>query len=96
MIDFTAAWCVNCKEIEHDVFANPIVAPTLAGKFVTLRADLTQWTSPASMALEKHYGFGSLPTIVILRPDGTEIKSLRITGRLSIAEFQKRLRLAHS
>jgi thiol:disulfide interchange protein len=52
---------------------------------------LTQWTSPASSALEKQYGFGSLPTIVILRPDGTEIKSLRITGRLSVAEFQKRL-----
>ena len=96
IIDFTAAWCVNCKEIEHDVFANPAVAPTLVDKFVTLRADLTQWTSPASAALEKQYGFGSLPTIVILKPDGTEIKSLRITGRLSIAEFQKRLRLAHS
>ncbi len=91
IIDFTAAWCVNCKEIEHDVFENPLVAPTLAGKFVTLRADLTQWSSPASAALEKQYGFGSLPTIVVLRPDGTEIKSLRITGRLSVAEFQKRL-----
>ena len=91
IIDFTAAWCVNCKEIEHDVFENPLVAPTLADKFVTLRADLTQWSSPASAALEKQYGFGSLPTIVVLRPDGTEIKSLRITGRLSVAEFQKRL-----
>lgn len=91
IVDFTAAWCVNCKEIEHDVFSNSAVAPTLANKFVTLRADLTQWGSPASAALEKQYGFGSLPTIVVLRPDGTEIKSLRITGRLSVAEFQKRL-----
>ena len=91
IIDFTAAWCVNCKEIEHDVFENPAVALELAGKFVTLRADLTQWSSPASAALEKQYNFGSLPTIVILRPDGTEIKSLRITGRLSVAEFQKRI-----
>ena len=91
IIDFTAAWCVNCKEIEHDVFDNAAVAPTLADKFVTLRADLTQWGSPASAALEKQYGFGSLPTIVILRPDGTEIKSLRITGRLSVAEFQKKM-----
>ncbi len=94
IVDFTAAWCVNCKEIEHDVFENPAVAPTLADKFVTLRADLTQWSSPASAALEKQYGFGSLPTIVVLRPDGTEIKDLRITGRLSVAEFQKRMQEA--
>ena len=96
IIDFTAAWCVNCKEIEHDVFENPTVAPDLAAKFVTLRADLTQWSNPASVALEKQYGFGSLPTVVILKPDGTEIKSLRITGRLSVADFQKRLQEAQA
>ncbi len=91
VIDFTAAWCVNCKEIEHDVFENPAVSPTLARDFVTLRADLTRWTSPASIALEKRYGFGSLPTVIILDPAGREIKSLRITGRLPVAEFQRRL-----
>ena len=91
VIDFTAAWCVNCKEIEHDVFENGAVAPTLASDFVTLRADLTQWNSPASVALQKQYGFGSLPTIVMLAPGGQEIKPLRITGRLSVADFQKRL-----
>lgn len=94
IIDFTAAWCVNCKEIEHDVFDNPAVAPTLARDFVTLRADLTQWGSPASVALQKQYGFGSLPTIVILAPSGKEIKPLRITGRLDVPEFERRLGLA--
>ena len=94
VIDFTAAWCVNCKEIEHDVFEEPTVAPTLASKFITLRADLTQWNSPASATLQKQYRFGSLPTIVILRPGGQEIKSLRITGRLSVAAFLRRLQQA--
>ena len=94
IIDFTAAWCVNCKEIEHDVFDNPAVSPTLAQGFVTLRADLTNFGSPASVAVEKQYGFGSLPTIVILDPSGKEIKPLRITGRLGVEEFQRRLRLA--
>ena len=94
IIDFTAAWCVNCKEIEHDVFDNPAVSPTLAQGFVTLRADLTDFNSPASVAVEKRYGFGSLPTIVILDPSGKEIRPLRITGRLGVEEFQRRLRLA--
>jgi thiol:disulfide interchange protein len=94
IIDFTAAWCVNCKEIEHDVFENPAVSPALAQDFVTLRADLTQWSSPASVALQKRYGFSSLPTIVILDPSGKEIKSLRITGRLDVSDFQRRLQQA--
>ena len=94
IIDFTASWCVNCKEIEHDVFENPAVAPALASDFVTLRADLTQFGSPASVALEKQYGFGSLPTIVILDPSGKEIKPLRITGRLGVQEFLGRLQEA--
>ena len=66
----------------------------LAGSFQHAPRRLTQWNSPASAALEKQYGFGSLPTIVILKSDGTEIKSLRVTGRLSVSDFQKRLQAA--
>ena len=94
IVDFTAAWCVNCKVIEHDVFDSPAVAPILARDFVTLRADLTRWNSPESVALQKQYGFGSLPTVVILDPAGKEIKPLRITGRLDVQEFERRLQQA--
>ncbi|BDI28599.1 thiol:disulfide interchange protein [Capsulimonas corticalis] len=94
IVDFTAAWCVNCKEIEHDVFEHPEVAPVLGRSFTTLRADLTKWNDPANVALQKQYGFGSLPTIVFLDSSGKEIKNLRITGRLSVAEFQKRMQAA--
>lgn len=96
IVDFTADWCVNCKEIEHDVFENPAVAPNLATNFTTLRSDLTKWSSPGPAALEKKYQIASLPTIIILKPDGTEIKTLRITGRLSVADFQNRLTQAQT
>ncbi len=96
LVDFTAKWCVNCKEIEHDVFQNPAVAPELASRFVTLRADLTQWGSAPSVALQKQYGFEALPTIIFLDKAGREIKPLRITGRLSVADFQKRLQAAQA
>ena len=94
LIDFTAAWCVNCKEIAHDVFESPAVSPALASDFVTLRADLTDWSSPASTALQKQYGFGSLPTVVFLDPLGQELRPLRITGRLSVADFVERMKKA--
>ncbi len=96
VVDFTADWCVNCKEIEHDVFENAAVAPGLAANFTTLRSDLTKWSSPEAAALEKKYGIARLPTIILLKPDGTEIKTLRITGRLSVADFQNRLKQAEA
>ena len=58
---------------------------------VTLRADLTKWSDPKSVALQKQFGFGALPTIVLIGKDGVENKPLRITGRLSVADFNKRL-----
>lgn len=91
VIDFTAAWCVNCKEIEHDVFEKPEAETILSRDWTTLRADLTQWNAPASVALQKKYGFGALPTIVLLDKDGREVKTQRITGKVSVAEFLKRL-----
>jgi thiol:disulfide interchange protein DsbD len=91
VIDFTAAWCVNCKQIEKEVFEQPAVADRLGREFVTLRADLTKWADPASVALQKKFGFAALPTIALLGPDGQEVKPLRITGRLPVAEFEKRL-----
>lgn len=94
IIDFTAKWCVNCKEIEHDVFENPAVKPTLQSNFTTLRADLTNWNSPQSAALQKQYGFAALPTIIFLDRTGQEIKPLRITGRLPVADFEARTRSA--
>jgi thiol:disulfide interchange protein len=82
---------VNCKQIEKEVFEQPQVADRLSKEVVTLRADLTKWADPESVALQKQFDFKALPTIVLLDADGTENKTLRITGRLSVEEFEKRL-----
>jgi thiol:disulfide interchange protein len=93
IIDFTADWCVNCKIIEKEVFASPEVVPQLSD-FVTLKSDMTNWSSPANSALQQKYNIQSLPAIVFLDKNGAEIKSLRITGRLPVADFLKRLKTA--
>ena len=76
------------------MFEAPTVKPILGSQFVTLRVDMTKWADPQNTALQKQYGFGSLPTIVILDKSGKEIKPARITGRLGIPDFLKRLDLA--
>jgi thiol:disulfide interchange protein DsbD len=86
IIDFSAAWCIPCKELDHMTFAaDPVVAR--AKDFVTLKADLTESGSPAVKALKERYGVRGVPTVVFLAPDGSEIDHLRFTGVISPEEF---------
>jgi len=91
IVDFTAAWCVNCKAIEHNVFENDAVKPQLEGQFTTMRADMTDWDGAPSQALRKKYKIDSLPAILLFDANGNEIKTARITGQLSKEDFLKRL-----
>lgn len=86
IIDFSAAWCIPCKELDHMTFtATPVVER--ARGFVTLKADLTESGSPAVKALKERYGVRGVPTVVFLAPDGREIDHLRFTGVISPEEF---------
>jgi len=92
LIDFTAAWCVNCHAIEKQVFENPAVAPILKSDFVTMRVDLTNWDSPASQAIRKQYQLPeALPAVLLFDASGKEVTSARITGLLSVADFLKKI-----
>ena len=96
LIDFTAKWCVNCHAIEKQVFDDPAVKPMLAQKFVTMRADMTDWDGAPSQALRKQYGIDALPAVLVFDAQGNEVKTSRITGLLSIADFVKKVTPASS
>jgi thiol:disulfide interchange protein len=95
LVDFTATWCVNCHAIEKQVFDDPSVKPVLEKGFVTMRADMTDWGSPANTALQKQYGIDALPAVLLFDANGHEVKSARITGLLSKEEFLKRIAASH-
>ena len=90
IIDFSATWCIPCKELDHMTFAAaPVVAR--ARDFVTLKADLTESGSPAVKSLKERYGVRGVPTVVFLAPDGSEIDHLRFTGVISPEEFLEKM-----
>ncbi len=93
IIDFSAAWCIPCKELDHLTFAAPPVVER-ARDFVTLKADLTDSRSPAVKALKDRYGVRGVPTVVFLLPDGSEIEHLRFTGVISPEEFLEKMQYA--
>ena len=84
MLDFYADWCIECKHLEKQTFADAQVAPRLAG-LKLLRADVTNG-SPADRTLLKHYGlFG--PPAVLFFTGGRELRDNRVTGFVAADEF---------
>ncbi len=70
LVEFTASWCLNCKYIEQTVYQNPRVRAELQKRnVITLKADMTDYTSAARPLLEELGGTG-IPFTAIYPADG--------------------------
>jgi thiol:disulfide interchange protein DsbD len=92
LVDFSADWCVACKELERHTFSDPRVIE-LARRFVTVRVDATQ-RSAEIKALEAKYRIVGLPWVAFVRPDGTILAELTVTGFVSADIMLERMRAA--
>ena len=90
LIDFTADWCVPCREYEHKVFNDARVIEASMG-FVNLRADLTRSSSPEVRALVEQYDIFGPPTIVFIDENGKERRDLRLVGYVGPERFLERM-----
>ena len=86
MIDFYADWCIPCKELDKFTFSKPEVVE-LSRNFVMLKVDLTTASDPEVKRLKKQYRIKGVPTLVFLKPDGSEISELRVVGFKEVDEF---------
>jgi thiol:disulfide interchange protein DsbD len=79
VVDFTADWCVPCKELETKTFSDPRVVKR-AARFTTLRVDLTKGASNELKALSAKYQVAGVPTVVFVGEDGKELPELKFVG----------------
>ena len=91
MLDFSADWCVTCKEMERFTFGDPRVQDRLSG-LLLLRADVTANTPEHKALLTRFRLFGP-PGIVFFDGAGREIKDLRVIGYQSPEKFLSTLDL---
>lgn len=90
LVDFSAEWCLPCKELDHRVFSQPeVVAAT--SDIVTLRADLTETASPEVARIRREFAIKGVPTIVFIGADGAEREDLRVVGIVDKREFLARV-----
>lgn len=92
LVDFYADWCVSCKVIEHEVFADPRVQRALADMQL-LRPDVTAQNADDRALMSAHQILGP-PTLLLIGPDGQERRAERVIGELSANEFLARLQRA--
>lgn len=85
MLDFYADWCISCKELEQQTFADPRVKATLAG-VTLLQADVTA-NDTDDQALLKAYNLIGPPSILFFGPDGQERRPYRVVGFLNAEKF---------
>jgi len=85
MIDFTADWCISCKEMEAYTFPDAGVVAALE-PFMLLRADVTE-NNDDDKALLSYFGAFGPPTIAFFNRTGTEVEPYEIVGYVPAAEF---------
>jgi len=90
MFDFSAEWCVACKEMEKYTFPEPEVIAALE-PFVLLQADVTE-NNDDDKALLKYFGSFGPPTIAFYDAAGREQPAYKLVGYVEAEEFAAHVR----
>jgi thiol:disulfide interchange protein DsbD len=92
LVDFSAKWCVSCKEMEKYTFTDAAVKSAL-DRTVLLRADVTD-NDADDQALLKHMGIIGPPTIAFYGLNGEERSNYRVVGFMKAPDFASHAREA--
>ncbi len=90
IIDFTAEWCIACKELEKFTFPHEEVLQR-AERFVFVRADLTHIGSAPVQEMIKRYDIKGMPTVIFLDAAGKEVVAQRVVGFVDGKNFAQRM-----
>lgn len=100
VIDFYADWCAACKELDEYTFSDARVVAAAGKDFIPIKIDTTERLSTTDeekarfAELKKKYAVRGLPKVVFVRPDGSVIEELAITGFVKAEVFLERLERA--
>ena len=71
LVDFGAAWCAACKELDKVTFSAPDVATEMS-RFVNVKVDATNDDDPKISATLASFKVVGLPTVVLFDSHGKE------------------------
>lgn len=91
LIEFAAEWCTVCKTNARTVLADAGIRARLKAVSV-IRADVTR-DDDDTRALMRRFEVVGPPTLILIRPDGGEVREARTEGELTVEGLTRRLAL---
>jgi len=79
---FTGKWCVPCRIMKRNVWADPQVEVAVTGGFTPVMIDVDD---PNAAETVRRYGAGATPTTIIIDPKGSVLE--RVVGGMGKAAF---------
>jgi thiol:disulfide interchange protein DsbD len=89
LVDFTASWCVACKELDKHTFSEENVARE-AGRFLAVKVDATNDEDPRVAAALQEFKVVGLPTVLLY--DSTGKEAVRCTDFVPAEPFLKAIK----
>jgi len=93
LLDFSAAWCLPCHELERNTFTDRRVIER-SRDFAVFKVDLTRYDSPESQALRARYSVAGVPEILFFTRAAGEVRAARVVGYLGPGPFLERMEIA--
>ncbi len=91
IVDFSADWCVPCREMEKRVFHDPAVVENASKYFAMIKVDLTEKANKETERMIHRFNIDGVPTVVFLKPGGEERQDLRVLELMPKGRFLARM-----
>ncbi|MEL4307609.1 thioredoxin family protein [Joostella sp. CR20] len=86
LLFFTGKWCVPCRIMKREVFADTEVEKIINSQVIPVLIDID---NPSTMELVKHFKIGVTPTTIIVNSEGEVLEYA--VGKINKKEFLEML-----